>query len=120
MAGTREAPHRNFDAIVTADEGKYPEAAKCLQKNHDALLAFHDFPAPRWQRIRMTNPIESTFAAVRLKTAKAKDCVLRQSLLSLGYRRGLSAEKRWRRFHGFTHFTDVVDGVAFIDGVRTK
>jgi hypothetical protein len=57
---------------------------------------------------------------VRLRTAKTRGCVSRQSILSPVYRLGLSAEKRWRRLSGFKHRADVIDGVKFIDGVRTK
>jgi transposase-like protein len=118
MAASREEAHTAFYAFVTAYEGKYPKAAECLQKDHDALLAFYDFPAPHWQHIRTTNPIESTFATVRLRTTKTRGCVSRQSILSLVYRLGLSAEKRWRRLRGFKHLADVIEGVKFVDGVR--
>lgn len=120
MAATRQEAHSAFDAFLSAYEGKYPKAAECLQKDRDALLAFYDFPAPHWQHIRTTNPIESTFATVRLRTAKTRGCVSRQSILALVYRLGLSAEKRWRRLRGFKHLADVIDGVKFIDGVRAE
>ena len=118
MAETRQDAHVAFDAFVAAYEGKYPKAAECLRKDRDALLAFSDFPAPHWQHIRTTNPIESTFATVRLRTAKTRGCVSRQSILALVYRLGLSAEKGWRRLRGFKHLADVVEGVKFINGVR--
>jgi transposase-like protein len=118
MAATRKDAHSAFDAFVASYEGKYPKAAECLYKDRDALLAFYDFPAPHWQHIRTTNPIESTFATVRLRTAKTRGCVSRQSILALVFRLGLSAEKRWRRLRGFKHLADVIDGVKFIDGVR--
>ena len=118
MAATREEAHAAFDAFVAAYEGKYPKAAECLRKDRDSLLSFYDFPAPHWQHIRTTNPIESTFATVRLRTAKTRGCVSRQSILSLVYRLGLSAEKRWRRLRGFKHLADVIDGVTFIDGLK--
>jgi len=120
MAGTREEAHTAFNAFVATYEGKYPKAAECLEKDRDALLAFYDFPAPHWQHIRTTNPIESTFATVRLRTAKTRGCVSRQSILALVYRMGLSAQKRWRRLRGFKHLADVIEGVKFIDGVRAK
>ena len=120
MAATREEAHTAFNAVVAAYEGKYPKAAECLEKDRDALLAFYDFPAPHWQHLRMTNPIESTFATVRLRTAKTRGCVSRQSILALVYRLGLSAEKRWRRLRGFRHLAEVIDGVKFIDRVRAE
>jgi putative transposase len=68
--------------------------------------------------IRTTNPIESTFATVRLRTAKTRGCVSRQSILSLVYRLGMSSQKRWRRLRGFKHLAAVIEGVKFINGVR--
>lgn len=118
MAATRTDALKAFDTFVASYEAKYPKAAQTLEKDRDALLAFYDFPAPHWQHIRTSNPIESTFATVRLRTAKTRGCVSRQGILALVYRLGLSAEKRWRRLRGFKHLADVIDGVKFIDGVR--
>ncbi len=51
-------------------ESKYPQAAECLARDREELLAFYDFSAAHWQNLRTTNPIESTFATIRLRTAK--------------------------------------------------
>jgi len=118
MAATRVQAHSAFGTFVKAYEAKYPKAAECLEKDREALLAFYDFPALHWQHIRTTNPIESTFATVRLRTAKTRGCVSRQSILSLVYRLGMSAQKRWRRLRGFKYLAEVIEGVKFIDGVR--
>jgi len=91
---------------------------ECLEKDQESLLAFYDFPAAHWQHIRTGNPIESTFATVRLRTARTRGCVSRQSILSLVYQLGMSAQKRWRRLRGFKHLAEVVAGVKFTDGVR--
>ena len=48
---------------------KYDKAAACLAKDRDVLLTFYDFPAEHWKHVRTTNPIESTFATVRLRTS---------------------------------------------------
>jgi putative transposase len=48
-------------------------AVACLVRDREALLAFHDFPAEHWKHVRTTNPVESTFATVRLRTTKTKD-----------------------------------------------
>lgn len=118
MAATRERAHSAFSAFVKTYKDKYPKATECLDKDREQLLAFYDFPAPHWQHIRTTNPIESTFATVRLRTAKTRGCVSRQSILSLVYRLGMSAQKRWRRLRGFKHLAEVIEGVKFINGVR--
>lgn len=118
MAATREAAHKAFDGFLVAYQDKYPKATECLEKDREALLAFYDFPAAHWQHIRTTNPIESTFATVRLRTNKTRGCVSRQTILSLVFQLGQSASKRWRRLRGFKHLADVIRGVKFENGVR--
>jgi transposase-like protein len=119
MAATREAAHTAFDGFLNAYQDKYPKATECLEKDRETLLAFYDFPAAHWQHIRTTNPIESTFATVRLRTNKTRGCVSRQTILSLVFQLGQSASKRWRRLRGFKHLADVIRGVKFENGVRT-
>jgi len=67
MADTKKDAGQAFDTFVAKYEAKYPGAAACLVKDHDALLAFYDFPAEHWRHLRTTNPIESTFAIVTEK-----------------------------------------------------
>ncbi len=118
MAATREEAYKSFDAFVEDYRDKYPKAVENLKKDRAELLAFYDFPAAHWQHIRTSNPIESTFATVRLRTAKTRGCVSRQSILSLVHQLGLSAQKRWQKLRGFKHLAEVVKGVKFINGVR--
>ncbi|MBF0383709.1 MAG: IS256 family transposase [Magnetococcales bacterium] len=101
MAETRENAIKAFNGFVESYTDKYPKAVKCLTKDHDRLLTFYDFPAAHWQHIRTSNPIESTFATVRLRTAKTRGCVSRAGILSMVYRLTLSAQKRWQRLRGF-------------------
>jgi transposase-like protein len=117
MAESRDDAERAFDAFATAWGDKYPKAVETLQKDREALLAFYDFPAKHWQSIRTTNPIESTFATVRLRTAKTRGCVTRNTILSLAFKLGQSAEKRWRRLRGYQWLDELERGVTFIDGV---
>jgi transposase-like protein len=69
-------------SFIINHEAKYPKAVACLNRDRDALLAFYDFPAEHWVHIRTTNPIESTFTTVRLRTAKTRGCVSRQNMLA--------------------------------------
>jgi transposase-like protein len=91
---------------------------ECLVKDKDEMLAFYDFPAAHWQHIRTSNPIESTFATVRLRTAKTRGCVARHTILSMVYKLGQSAQKRWRKLRGFRLLAEVIRGVQFKDGER--
>ena len=86
-----------FDLSIKIYELKYPKAAQCLEKDREELLAFYDFPADHWAHIRTTNPIESTFSTIRLRTKKARACVSRTTILTMVYKLGLSAEKGWRK-----------------------
>jgi transposase-like protein len=118
MAATHEEARHAFDGFIGTYRDKYPKATECLEKDRQELLAFYDFPAAHWQHIRTTNPIESTFATVRLRTRKTRGCVSRQTILALVFQLGQSARKRWRRLRGFKHLADVMDGVKFENGVR--
>lgn len=70
MAETKKDAEEAFDYFIEAYGVKYPKAAECLKKDRETLLTFCDFPAEHWAHLRTTNPIESTFATVRLRTAK--------------------------------------------------
>ena len=76
------------------------------------------FPAAHWQHIRTTNPIESTFATVRLRARKTRGCVSRRTILALVFQLGQSAQKRWHRLQGFKHLAEVIKGVKFENNVR--
>ncbi len=82
------------------------------------MLAFYDFPAEHWIHLRTSNPIESTFASVRLRTAKTKGCGSRVACLSMVFKLALSAQKRWRALNGAKLLADVITGVVFEDGVK--
>lgn len=118
MAETRNEATKAFESFLATYDDKYPKAANCLEKDREKLLAFYDFPAQHWAHIRTTNPIESTFATVRLRTAKTRGCVSRKSILAMVYRLGMSAQTRWRKLRGFNRLADIIRGVKFQDGVQ--
>ena len=118
MAPGRAAANEAFDHFITVYEPKYPKATACLAKDRDALLRFYDFPAEHWIHIRTTNPIESTFATVRLRTAKTKGCGSRLATLTMVFKLAESAQKKWRRLNGHDLIGDVIAGITFTDGVK--
>jgi putative transposase len=120
MAETRENAYKAFDSTVKRFGDKYPGAMNCLVKDKEQMLAFYDFPALHWQHIRTSNPIESTFATMRLRTAKTRNAVSRTSILSMVFKLAQSAEKRWRKLRGFKLLADVIDGVVFVDGEKKE
>ena len=118
MADTREDAHRAFATFVQTYESKYPKAAECLTKDQGALLAFYDFPAAHWIHLRTTNPIDSTFASVRLRTARSRGCGSRASILSTVFKLAQSAQQRWRTLRGAEMVAKVITGVHFRNGVE--
>jgi transposase-like protein len=118
MAETRADAEAAFDFFVEAYGAKYDKATDCLVKDRDRLLAFYDSPAEHWKHIRSTNPIESTFATVRLRTTKTKGCLSRKTALAMVFKLLLSARKKWRRLDGSDHLAEVIQGVTFKDGIK--
>ena len=117
---TRAHAKNALTRFLATWEVKYPKAAECLARDREKLLAFYDFPAAHWGSLRTTNPIESTFATIRLRTAKTRNCLSEKTALSLVHQLAMSAEKRWRRLRGFRHLADVIADVRFINGVEEK
>lgn len=120
MAETKKDAGEAFDYFLDAYRAKYPKAAGCLEKDREELLAFYDFPAEHWKHIRTTNPIESTFATVRLRTNKTRNCMSRESVLTMVFRLCQCAQKKWRKLDGAKHLAEVIRDVRFIDGIREQ
>jgi transposase-like protein len=118
MAETKAEAERAFDLFVETYGAKYPKAVECLVKDRDVLLTFYDFPAEHWMHIRTTNPIESTFATVRLRTRRTKGCGSRMATLTMVFRLTQCAEQHWRALNGSLLLADVIRGVQFVDGLR--
>ena len=118
MAPTKKQAYEAFDIALSTYTAKYPKAMECLEKDKDEMLAFYDFPASHWQHIRTSNPIESTFATVRLRTAKTRGCVARHTILAMVFKLGQSAQRKWRRLRGFNLLAEIIRGVKFKDGER--
>lgn len=120
MADTRAHACEAFELFVKIYRGKYPKAVECLMKDRDALLAFYDFPAEHWIHLRTTNPIESSFATVRLRTKKTKGSGSRVACLTMVYKLMQSAAKKWRLLNGSELIPDVIRGVPFVDGIKAQ
>ncbi len=89
-----------------------------LTKDRDVLLTFYDFPAEHWKHIRTTNPIESTFATVRLRTYRTKGCLSRKTALAMVFKLCCSAQSKWRKLNGSNHLAEIIRGVKFVNGER--
>jgi putative transposase len=118
LAESRAAAEKAFDLFVASYEAKYPKATECLGKDRDVLLSFYDFPAEHWLHIRTTNPIESTFATVRLRHVKTKGSGTRTACLTMVFKLMESASGHWRSLNGSTKLKEVIAGAVFVDGVK--
>jgi putative transposase len=120
MSDTRKNAERAFDDFVATYEAKYAKACECLKRDRDELLTFYDFPAEHWMHLRTTNPIESTFATVRLRHRKTKGNGARKACLAMVFKLMQSAAKRWRALNGAELLPDVIAGIPFPDGLKPQ
>lgn len=93
-----------------------PKAVAKITDDLDSLLSFYDMPAEHWVHLRSTNPIESTFATVRLRQRRTKGAGNRRAALAMAYKLADSAQDRWRKINA-PHLAAVVrNGGKFVDG----
>jgi putative transposase len=118
MAATRADATQAFDRFIEVYGAKWPRATACLEKDRGELLAFYDFPAEHWGHLRTSNPIESTFATVRLRTYRTKGPGSREAGLAMAFKLARKAESRWRKLNGSAKLQDLIDGIVFVDGER--
>lgn len=116
QAESQKSAKKAYHLFIDAFKDKYPKAVLCLEKDVDELFTFYNFPAAHWQHIRTTNPIESTFATVRLRTKRTKGCGSREATLTMVFKLAKEAEKRWRKLRSFGLLPYVFAGETFIDG----
>jgi putative transposase len=116
QAPTKEKALAAYQHFLSSWGEKYPKATECLRTDVEELFTFYDFPAAHWVHIRTTNPIESTYATVRLRTKKTKGCGSRVATLTMVFKLAREAEKTWRRLMGHEQIPLVMAGNRFIDG----
>jgi transposase-like protein len=120
MAETKEQALKAYEQFLRLYQAKFPAACDCLEKDQEDLFTFYDFPSEHWRHLRTTNPIESTFATVRLRTVRTKGCGSRIATLTMVYKLAEQAEKHWRRLNKHEYIALVVQGAQFVDGVLAK
>ena len=76
------------------------------------------FPAEHWKHLRTTNPIESSFATIRHRTVRSKNCLSNKTALAMIFKLAQAAEKSWRRLDGHNQLPKVIEGVKFTDGIE--
>ena len=95
---------------------KYPKAVKCLVDDWEKMIVFFSFPAEHWQHIRTSNPIESAFATVKLRTKASKGAGSKEMAEVMAFKLLLEAEKRWRKIRGFQEIQNLIQGSIYKDG----
>jgi transposase-like protein len=120
QAETKADAEKAFDEFIEKYQAKYAAACECLTKDRDVLLTFYDFPAEHWSHLRTTNPIESTFATIRLRHRKTKGNGTRRASLAMMFKLAQSASKKWRRLNCHEKITFVIEGRSFKDGIMQE
>ena len=99
---------------------KFPKAVAKIVDDQDVLLAFYDYPAEHWIHLRTTNPIESTFATVRLRTKVTRGAGSRAAALAMTFKLIESAQDRWRAVNAPHLVALVRAGARFDKGVLVE
>lgn len=109
------AARKSFEKLF-AD--KYPKAADCLVKSWSELTTFYRYPAAHWTSIRTTNPIESSFATVKLRTKVTKGAGSKETAAAMAFKLLQECQKKWRRIRGDREeIQNLLNGLEYKDGV---
>ena len=119
-ANTKAASLALMRQFAETYERTYPRAVECLLKDREALLTYFCYPQEHWLSLKTTNPIESIFATVKLRTNAARRIKSPRSALYLLFQLILRAQTRWRRINGPHLLTEVLVGVTFKDGIEVR
>ena len=96
---------------------KYEKSVQCLDKDWGRLTTFFDFPAKHWISIRTTNPIESSFATVKLRTKTTRGAGSPKTGATMAFKLLQECERKWRRIRGWEEIKNLLAGVEYRDGV---
>jgi putative transposase len=103
-------------AFAADFSAKFPKAVAKITDDVDVLLAFYDYPAEHWVHLRTTNPIESTFATVRLRQRVTKGPGSRAAGIAMAFKLIESAQARWRAVNAPHLVALVRNGATFVNG----
>ena len=121
-APTRSECERLRDEYVAelSAEGRN-DAADTVVRDWESFVSFYDFPTEHWVHLRTTNPLESVFSAVRLRTDVTRRMKRRDSALYMVFKVALRLSERWRPLNGGRNLMGLlVDGARFEDGILTE
>jgi putative transposase len=116
-ADTKADAEKERDQFEKLFSEKYPKAVECLVKNWMQLTTYFDFPASHWLHLRTTNPIESSFATVKLRTRVTKGAGSKATAEVMAFKLLKECEKNWRKINRPEEIKNLIEGLAFKDGV---
>jgi putative transposase len=108
---------KDRDQFAKLYQEKYPKAVECLLKHWTQLTTYFDFPASHWIHLRTTNPIESSFATVKLRTRVTKGAGSKKAAEVMAFKLLLECEKKWRIINGVKEIKNLIEGLAYKDGI---
>jgi transposase-like protein len=117
-AETREEAEELLDRFVKRYGTAYPAAAETLQRDWERMVTFYDFPKEHWKHLRTSNPVESPFAAVRLRTNAGKRYKKVANATALIWRLLMVAERTFRRLDHPELLPQLALGARYHNGVR--
>lgn len=116
----REAERRREQFGRWCTQRGCPDAAQCLGADWERMVTFYQFPRAHWQHLRTTNPVESPFAAARLRTDAAKRFKKVTNATAVIWKMLLVAERAFRRVKHPELMPELYRGDQYVDGVRVK
>ena len=116
----KEAEGHREQFLKWCQEGNYQRAAATLERDWDRMVTFYNFPKEHWRHLRTTNPVESPFAGLRLRTDAAKRYKKVDNATAVIWKMLLLAEQRFRRLDAPERMKEVFLGVQFRDGIEVK
>ena len=117
VAETLSAATQARKKFVGEFHQKYPKAAAKIEKDWKELTAFFALPAAHWTHLRTTNPIESTFSTVRLRTNVTRGAGSPVAAATMAFKLLQDAEKTWNRIRGYGEIPNVLSGIEYANGV---
>ena len=111
-----ECSRRRAEYCTKLRASGHGDAADCLERDWEDFIAFYDFPEEHWTHLRTSNPVESIFAGVRLRTNSTKRLRSRENALYLVFKVVLRLSTNWRPINGRNQLALLLDGESFDDG----
>lgn len=117
-AKDRESAEKERDFFVSNYQDKYEKAVHCLIKDWNELTTFFDFPAKQWIHLRTTNPIESSFATIKLRTKITKGAGSKATAEAMAFKLLRECQNKWTKIKGYEDIKNILKGIDYKDGIQ--